>query len=114
MACNGALFNNIYQPPFTRIDETASASLSLLINQMKAEMKNTGLAQYEILVSYLKIFLITASRIKTEQQPQALALMADIKEPFVLQNLKDAIEKTLNESTLRANMPRPSIFPQRR
>jgi AraC family transcriptional activator of pobA len=60
---------------------------------MKGEMKSTALAQYEILVSYLKIFLITTSRLKAEQQPEALAVMSDLKEPFILQTLKDAIEK---------------------
>ncbi|MGQ0540649.1 MAG: helix-turn-helix domain-containing protein, partial [Blastocatellia bacterium] len=43
--------------------------------------------------SYLKIFLITVSRLKTEQQPEALSAVSQFKEPFVLQNLKDAIEK---------------------
>ena len=56
-------------------------------------MKNVALAQYEILVSYLKIFLITASRIKAAQQPASIEFASDLKEPFVLQNLKDAIEK---------------------
>jgi AraC family transcriptional regulator, transcriptional activator of pobA len=92
VACNGVLFNNIYDPPFTLIDEAAKQKLALLTSQMREEMQNEALAQYELLVSYLKIFLITASRLKTEQQPQAQADMADLREPFILQNLKDAIE----------------------
>ena len=43
--------------------------------------------------SHLKIFLITASRIKVNQNPQLLNSFADTKEPFILQNLKDAIEQ---------------------
>lgn len=93
IACNGILFNNIYQPPFTFIDESSNAILTLLVEQMKSEMKNAALAQYEILISYLKIFLITSSRLKSQQQPEVLELVADLKEPFILQNLKDAIEK---------------------
>lgn len=93
VACNGVLFNNIYKPPHTLINQSAAASLKMLIEQIKEEMKNTALAQYEILISYLKIFLITCSRLKTEQQPEAIELVSDFKEPFVLQNLKDAIEK---------------------
>jgi AraC-like DNA-binding protein len=93
VACNGVLFNNIYKPPYTLINPGAAASLKMLIEQIKEEMKNTALAQYEILISYLKIFLITCSRLKTEQQPEAIELVSDFKEPFVLQNLKDAIEK---------------------
>ena len=93
VACNGVLFNNIYQPPYIAINDASSASLNILIEQMKDEMKNVALAQYEILVSYLKIFLITTSRLKAEQQPEALEIMSDLKEPFILQTLKDAIEK---------------------
>ena len=67
VACNGVLFNNIYQPPFIRVDDAATNTLNMLITQMKSEMQNSALAQYEILISYLKIFLITTSRLKTEQ-----------------------------------------------
>src|SRR5260221_5668801 len=90
-ACNGILFNNIFLPPYISIDEASTSSLNILVEQMKVEMKNTALAQYEILVSYLKIFLITTSLLKVEQQPKALAVMSDLKEPFILQTLKDAI-----------------------
>jgi AraC family transcriptional activator of pobA len=50
------------------------------------------LAQYELLVSYLKIFLITAVRLKANQQ-NVTNEEAQSKEPFILQNLKDAIEE---------------------
>lgn len=93
VACNGVLFNNIYEPPFTLVDSEAAVTLKMVIEQMKAEMQNPALAQYELLVAYLKIFLITASRLKTEQQSEASVAVSELKEPFVLQNLKDAIEK---------------------
>ncbi len=91
VSCNGVLFNNIYQPPYTKITDAAAITLDLMISHMKTEMQDTALAQYELLVSYLKIFLITASRLKTEQlTPDSVP---DVKEPYILQNLKDAIEK---------------------
>ena len=93
VACNGVLFNNIYQPPFISIDNTSSNTFINLIEQMKVEMQNPDLAQYELLVSYLKIFLITAARLKTTQQPEAKQAIADNQEPFILQTLKDAIER---------------------
>ncbi len=93
VACNGVLFNNIYQPPFILVDEKSEGIFKMLLQQIKNEMQNPAIAQFELLVSYLKIFLITASRLKTEQQPAALLSVAGIKEPFILQNLKDAIEK---------------------
>lgn len=93
VACNGILFNNIYNPPFISVDKISASTFRMLMEQMKTEMQNPALAQYELLISYLKIFLITASRLKTEQEPKALKDIADLKEPFILQNLKEAIEK---------------------
>ncbi len=92
ISCNGVLFNNIYNPPFVLIDNMTQNTLEMVLSQMKAEIQNPDLAQYELLVSYLKIFLITASRLKAQQQPQAQKVVSDNKEPFVLQNLKDSIE----------------------
>lgn len=92
VSCNGVLFNNIYQPPYTHIDAVAAATFDIIINQMTTEMKQQDLAQYELLVSYLKIILITASRLKTEQLQQETTPEPHVKEPIILQNLKDAIE----------------------
>jgi len=100
VSCNGVLFNNIYQPPFTQISESATDTFNMVVEQMKNEMQNAGMAQYELLISYLKIFLITASRLKTEQLLEATNHINDTKEPFILQNLKDAIE--LNFKTKHA------------
>lgn len=92
VACNGILFNNIYEPPFVLIDESASNTLSMVIEQIKIEMQNPALAQYELLISYLKILLITASRLKDQQGIQEPKEAPDTKEPFILQNLKNYIE----------------------
>ena len=92
VSCNGVLFNNIYQPPFTRIDEAATAVFNLIISQMTSEMVRPELAQYELLISYLKVILITASRLKTVQLQEEKAAVPNTKEPIILQNLKDAIE----------------------
>jgi AraC family transcriptional activator of pobA len=92
VACNGVLFNNIYEPPLVRVDEPSEGIFKMVLEQIKAEMQNPALAQYELLMSYLKIFLITAVRLKTEQQPYNETILIDRKEPFILQNLKDAIE----------------------
>ena len=93
VTCNGVLFNNIYQKPFIQVDESLQNTLYKIIGQIKSEMQNPGLAQYELLISYMKIFLISASRSKTQQQPHAIQLKEGNKEPYILQNLKEAIEK---------------------
>jgi len=93
VACNGVLFNNIYNPPYVLIDEATAALLNNILEQVKAEMQNPALAQYELLISYLKIFLINASRLKTSQQPDVALAVANTEEPFILQKLKDYIEQ---------------------
>jgi YesN/AraC family two-component response regulator len=94
VTCNGVLFNNIYQMPFILVDDALQNTLNKVIEQIKSEMQNPpGLAQYELLISYMKIFLISASRSKVQQQPDAVPSKGENKEPVILQNLKDAIEK---------------------
>lgn len=92
IACNGILFNNIYKPPYVSIDEPSKNILEMVIEQMKSEMQNPELAQYELLVSYLKIFLITATRLKNQQQPEEEQIDNSNTAPFILQNLKNYIE----------------------
>ncbi|MGN7516035.1 MAG: helix-turn-helix domain-containing protein [Allomuricauda sp.] len=92
VACNGVLFNNIYSPPMLCVTEEMCQNFELMLEQMYTEVQKSELAQYELLVSYLKIFLITASRVKAKQQPEALEGRPDEKEPFILQKLKNLIE----------------------
>jgi AraC family transcriptional activator of pobA len=92
IACNGILFNNIYKPPYVSIDEPSKNILEMVVEQMKSEMQNPELAQYELLVSYLKIFLITATRLKNQQQPEKEQIDNSNTAPFILQNLKNYIE----------------------
>jgi len=92
ISCNGVLYNNIYSPPFVSVDLTAAATFTMLVEQIQLEMQHVALAQYELLISYLKIFLITAARLKTAQQPTEKQLDTEQKEPFILQQLKDAVE----------------------
>jgi len=92
VACNGVLFNNIYEPPYVVVDEVAKGTFNMVLEQMKVEMQNSALAQYELLISYLKIFLITASRLKKEQQSTPQIAIEENSTPFILQNLKNYIE----------------------
>ena len=92
IASNGILFNNIYHPPFVVLDDITKNTFEMLLGQVKMEMQNPDLAQNELLISYLKIVLITASRLKIQQHPKIKDVFSDHKEPLVLQNLKDSIE----------------------
>jgi len=97
ISCSGVLFNNIYQPPTIVVNDKDAAMFKELLDKFRIEMNNEGLAQYELLISYLKIFLINASRIKIDQHPEAKKQPEDDNKPFVLQRLKDLIEKHYRE-----------------
>jgi AraC family transcriptional regulator, transcriptional activator of pobA len=93
VTCNGVLFNNIFQQPFFHVDEQLADTLDTVIEQIKTEIQRPGLAQYELLISFMKIFLISASRVKAQQQPESIPSSEATKEPFILQSLKEAIER---------------------
>ena len=97
VSCNGVLYNNVYKPPFVSVDNSSAATFAMMSEQIQTEMQNTELAQYELLVSYLKIFLITAARLKTAQHSTTTDLSPGNKEPFILQKLKDAIEENFKK-----------------
>ena len=107
VACNGVLFNNIYEPPFTKIDDASADTFRMIIDQMMSEMQTPALAQYELLVSYLKIFLITASRVKAGNLNSIQNANRHRKEPYILQSLKNSIEehfKTKHSASEYADM----------
>ncbi len=90
VACNGVLFNTIYEEPLIRLSISEGQEFSRLLEEMKPEIIRNGAARQELLVSYLKIFLIKASRLKmgaatqlTDHRPQAA----------IAQQLRDAIEE---------------------
>jgi AraC-like DNA-binding protein len=92
VGCNGVLFNDIYGPPLVALSAARSAEFDRLISRIEDELASSGLAQTEVLVSYLKVFLIQATRLKLEQQP-ALANVSAPKNPPLLARLTDLIER---------------------
>jgi len=87
------LYTNANQPPFVFIDGNSTSAFDMLCQKIETEIQNPSLAQYDLLVAYLRIFLINASRLKIEQQSLVPAIGKENKEHHILQKLKDAIEK---------------------
>ncbi|HEU0119635.1 MAG TPA: AraC family transcriptional regulator [Bryobacteraceae bacterium] len=90
VGCNGVLFNDIYGAPLVQLDEHAAAELAGLVASMQSELRGGGLAQSELLLSYLKIFLVRATRCKI-QQTQA-DQPASARRPEILVQLQEKIE----------------------
>lgn len=96
--CDTVLFNNIYRPPFIYPDEKSAATFLMVIGQIKDEIQNAEFTQHELLIPYLKIFLVTASRLMLQQRPADSEIAAsDKKAPLILQDLTNAIEKNFKQ-----------------
>lgn len=92
VGCNGVLFNDLYGRPVIRLDDARTSEFAGLITQMETELRAGGLAHSEILLSYLKVFLIKATRHKIEQQECATTVAAT-RPPAVLERLTTLIEE---------------------
>jgi len=90
VTCNGVLFNNVHQLPVFEIDDASLHLFQELFIKIADEIRNNSLAQYEMLISYLKIILITASRIKGELLPTNIP--TENSDLDLLQKLKGLIE----------------------
>lgn len=90
IGCNGVLFNDVYGKPWMAIPSDLVAEFDLLLGQIEAELRMAGLAHSEILLSYLKVFLIKATRCKLETQKPRPVLAP--QSPPILERLIELIE----------------------
>ena len=65
-ACNGLLFNNIYELPYIVPSPENIGELEGFLDMMVKEFQQPGAAHKEMIQSYLKLFLIIATRTKKE------------------------------------------------
>lgn len=66
VGCNGVLFNNIYSTSVIDVSKFNHEELKEIFYHIKAEIKEDELASNELVFSYLKIFLIKLTRLKTD------------------------------------------------
>ncbi len=66
VACNGVLFNNVYETPFVKPCAEDTKKLSFILDSLMDEFKRNETAQYDMLQSYLKQFIIHSVRVKKE------------------------------------------------
>lgn len=69
VACNGVLFNNVYETPFVQPCEKDIQKLSFVLDSLEEEFKRNEVAQYDMLQSYLKQFIVLSVRIQKELAP---------------------------------------------
>ena len=91
VGCNGVLFNDTYGKPCVQLNESQARECAGLLDEMTGELREGGLAHSEVLLSYLKIFLVRATRLKLQQQD--LSHSPHGRRPEVLTELKNFIEQ---------------------
>jgi AraC-like DNA-binding protein len=74
------------------LTETEAKSLLNVFEGLKYEMQHPGKPEPEVLISYLKILLIDASRMKIEKRSAENNSVKN-KDPEILKNLRSAIEE---------------------
>lgn len=90
VGCNGVLFNHLYGVPAVTLDDRHDREFAELFGQIRDELTGCGLAHAEILLSYLKVLLIRATRLKLEQQGDHCGVTGRL--PPVLEDLRELIE----------------------
>jgi AraC family transcriptional activator of pobA len=95
VGCNGVLFNEIYGRPLVPLQEKDLADFNVILTRIDGELRTAGLAHSELLVSYLKIFLIQATRLKVEQQTMMGGSFSTI--PPALHQFTELLEKHYRE-----------------
>ncbi|MEM9835332.1 MAG: helix-turn-helix domain-containing protein [Bacteroidota bacterium] len=95
VACNGVLFNNIYRKPYVDVDPVTAESCQMIIHEMSKGIEQDGMAMNELVLSYLKLFLIHAARLS--QKESSVQDRLPEEEAFVPQKLKALIEQHYRE-----------------
>jgi AraC family transcriptional activator of pobA len=66
VACNGLLFNNIYQQPYVNLEPEDYIELDYILGKLIVELENTSSYGMAVVRSYLQLILALCSKIKSE------------------------------------------------
>ncbi|MNQ36529.1 HTH-type transcriptional activator Btr [compost metagenome] len=67
VACDGILYNNVFEIPFIKLDESQSADIQNIINEIKSEMEDEDSNTEEMLRILLKLIILKSTRIWKQQ-----------------------------------------------
>lgn len=125
VACNGILFNNIYETPFVHPCLKDIDKLDFVLESLIEEFKSNETAQHDMLLAYLKQFIIHSVRIKKEDKQFIENSESKLFKDFsvlVEQNFKrlhsvtdyakrlGVSPKSLTKHFQKLNLPKPSEF----
>ncbi|HSD07555.1 AraC family transcriptional regulator, partial [Flavobacterium sp.] len=67
VACDGILYNNVFEVPFVKLNESQSMEIKRIIEEIQSEMKNEDANTEEMLRTLLKLIIVKATRIWKQQ-----------------------------------------------
>lgn len=67
VACDGILYNNVFEVPFIELDENQSADIQKIIRDIQLEMQNEDASTEEMLRILLKLIILKSTRIWKQQ-----------------------------------------------
>jgi AraC family transcriptional activator of pobA len=92
VGCNGVLFNDPYGVPAVALNNQTETEVADLVTRIRSELTEGGLAHNEGLLSYVKILLVRATRLKQEQQVAGKEA-GNSRLPPPLPELREMVEK---------------------
>src|ERR1700744_4120185 len=91
LPCKQALFKGIDEVPLIKISEEEMKKLLHPLDNLLLEVKGDSLGRYDMTISWTKIFMIYASRIKMEKANRSSGLESET--PHIIQKLISAVEE---------------------
>jgi len=67
VACDGILYNNVFEIPFINLNEEQSAEIQKIISDIQFELKNEDSGTEEMLRTLLKLIILKSTRIWKQQ-----------------------------------------------
>jgi len=71
VACDGILYNNVFEIPFINLNEEQSAEIQRIIHDIQSELKNEDSGTEEMLRTLLKLIILKSTRIWKQQHQLA-------------------------------------------
>jgi AraC family transcriptional activator of pobA len=91
LPCKQALFKGIDEVPLIRISEEEMKKLLYPLDNLLSEVSSNRLGRYDMTISWTKIFMIYASRIKMEKGSKSNGVESEV--PHIIQKLISAVEE---------------------
>lgn len=92
VGCSGVLFNDPYGVPVVPLDDATRPEVMALIERIRREEAERHTAFHEVMLSYLKVLLVLATRLKSSTPGACEPSGMDLRNP-VLVELRDLIEE---------------------